>query len=375
MWPYLQTCSNVLLIASLTLCCVTPGCSKNAPSRSNTSPGADATAPTAVVATVNGRPISSKLYEMYLKNGRESLGLDANTEDGRRKLDQLREGIVSELIDRMLIAQEGERRGLTIAPEKMAAAERRSIADLGGDEQYDAYLTEHRLTRDEYREVVRTQVYGEMMRGELNRGITVTDREVQAYYHAHQADAAFQQPERVKAAHILVAARPNLITEQLQREKNLSGATLASAVREEIEHRRQRAEDLRRKAASGANFAALAHESSDDPGTRARGGDLGTFARNSHPRAFDDAAFALKPGAVSSVVQTEFGFHVIKVSAREPARVQKLAEAAPEIRRRLLEEREAKTLTDWLTEARRKAAIRINEPYRFGALKNEFPPH
>lgn len=350
------------------------GCTKNAPSQSNSSTGPDATTLPPVVATVNGRPISSKLYEMYLKNGREGLGLDTNTDEGRRKLDQLREGIVSELIDRMLIAQEGERRGLTIPPEKMAEAERRSIADFGGEQQYNAYLAEHRLTRDEYREVVKTQVYGEMMRNELNKGLSVTDEEVQTYYKAHQADTAFQQPERVTAAHILIAARPNLITQQLQQEKNLSGEALASAVREEMERRRQRAENVRRKAAvSTADFAALARQWSDDPGTRERGGDLGSFARDSHPRAFDEAAFALRPREVSAVVQTEYGFHVIKVSAHEAARTQTLAEATPEIRRRLLAEREAKNLTDWLREARRKADVRINEPFRFGALKAEFP--
>lgn len=56
-----------------------------------------------VVATVNGRSIPTKLYEMYLRNGREALGLDLNTDEGRNRLDQLRESIVSELIDRMLI--------------------------------------------------------------------------------------------------------------------------------------------------------------------------------------------------------------------------------------------------------------------------------
>jgi parvulin-like peptidyl-prolyl isomerase len=101
---------------------------------------------------------------------------------------------------------------------------------------------------------------------------------------------------------------------------------------------------------------------------------LGSFARDSHARAFDEAAFALKPRQVSAVVQTEYGFHVIKVSAHAPARIQTLAEATPEIRRRLLAEREAKHLSDWLKEARRKAAVRINEPFRFGALKDEFPP-
>lgn len=361
-------------VTILALGALVAGCTSNTPAPANAN--AAATLPP-VVAIVNGQSIPTKLYEMYLKNGQEGLGLDPNSEQGRQKLDQLREGIVSELIDRTLIAEEARRRGLSIPPERMAAAERRAITelggtDLGGDQKYDAYLNEHHLSRDEYREVVRGQIYGAMLREDLNKGLSVSDEEVKTYYEAHRNDQDFQKPELVTAAHILIAARPNQITQQLEREKNLSGEALAAAVRTEMERRRQRADDLRRKAAAGSDFAALARQSSDDAGTRARGGDLGSFGRASHPAGFDDAALALKPGAVSAVVQTDFGFHVIKVSAHEPARTQTLAEAAPEVRRRLTTIREAEKLTGWLKDARRKASIRINEPFRFGALKNEF---
>lgn len=367
----LRNSSATLFITLLALCAMLAGCTNNAPSQSNSPAGPGSQLPLEV-ATVNGRPISTKLYEMYLKNGREALGLDLNTDEGRRKLDQLREGVVSELIDRTLIAQEAERRGLSISAERLAEAERRAIAELGGDQKYDSYLAEHRLTRDEYREVVRVQVYGEMMRNELNKGLAVSDEEIKRYYEEHRNDQNFQLPERVTAAHILIAARPNLIAQQLQQDRSLTGETLAAAVREEMEKRRRRADELRGKAAAGSDFARLARESSDDAGTKVRGGDLGSFTRDSHSRAFDEAAFALKPGAISSVVQTDFGFHVIKVSAHDQARTRTLGEAAAEIRNRLFAAREAKTLNDWLKEARRKAAISINEQFRFGALRSEF---
>jgi len=309
---------------------------------------------------------------MYLKNGQEALGLDTNSDEGRRKLEQLREGIVSDLIDRVLIAQEAERRGLSISAEQLANAERRVIAELGGDQKYESYLASHRISRDEYREVVRMQVYGQMLRDELKKGVTVSENEIKAYYRTHHGEPRFQKQETVNAAHILIAARPNLIERELGQSRNLSGEALASAVREEMAARRRRAEDLRTKAVAGADFAALARESSDDPGTRARGGDLGAFARDSHPRAFDDAAFSLKPGKVSPVVQTDYGFHVIKVSAHERARIETLPEATAEIRRILLETREAERLAEWLKDARRKASVHINEPFRFGSLKNEF---
>ena len=138
-----------------------PACSRQVGSQSD-SKTAQSLPPT--VAKVEGHSISTKLYTMYLKNGREAMELDENTEEGRRKLDQLREGIVSELVDRTLIAQESKRRGLHIAAEKLKEAEQRAIAELGGPQRYESYLAEHGLNRDEYREVITQQLYGDLMR-------------------------------------------------------------------------------------------------------------------------------------------------------------------------------------------------------------------
>lgn len=119
--------------------------------------------------------------------------------------------------------------------------------------------------------------------------------------------------------------------------------------RDEMAKRRARAEELRRQAvATGADFASLARAHSDDEGTRERGGDLGLFARDTHTRALDEAAFALKAGERSRVVTTEYGFHIIRVAARERARTLTLDEATTEIRPRLFAPREAEPLSDWL---------------------------
>ena len=233
-------------------------------------------------------------------------------------------------------------------------------------------MNEFHLSRAEYREIIKSELYSEAMRAELSKDLSVSEKEISDYYEAGKTEPNFQQPERITASHILIAARANLIERQLKEEKNLSGESLAAAVREEIARRRRRAEDLRRKAASGSDFAQLARESSEDPGTRETGGSLGAFARDTHSKAFDEAAFKLRPGSVSDVVETEYGFHIIKVFARETARVRTLEEMTPEIRARLLAKRQAEELTKWLKEARHKATVHINEPFRFGALKTEF---
>jgi peptidyl-prolyl cis-trans isomerase C len=105
----------------------------------------------------------------------------------------------------------------------------------------------------------------------------------------------FETPEQVRVRHILVSAK----------------ACEAEA----------RARDLLAQARQpGADFAALAKANSDDPGSAARGGDLGFSARGKMAPAFEAAAFALKqPGDLSDVVKTEFGYHVIRLEERKPA--------------------------------------------------------
>src|ERR1043165_4917653 len=291
------------LLIFLSFCLALTSCASSTQAQSNAASSARLPS---IVATVNDRPIQTKLYEMYLKNGRDELGLDPNTEDGRRKLEQLKEGIVSELIDRTLIAEEAERRGLTISPERLTQAEQRTINEFGGDEKYDEYLKEHNLTRDEYREVIKMEVSGALVRDELNKGVSVSDEEIKSYYEAHKTDTDFQMPERVTASHILIGARPNVISQQFESEKHLTGEALKKAVSEEMERRRKVAEDLRKKILSGADFAAIARESSEDPSSKEKGGDLGSFTRGTHTRTFDDAAFSIKPGTIGEVAQSDF---------------------------------------------------------------------
>jgi parvulin-like peptidyl-prolyl isomerase len=355
--------------ALVAACALFSSCAKNANvNSSNSQPQNSASA---VVAIVDGRAIPAKLYEMFLRNGREELGIDEATPEGRRALERLREGVVEELIDRVLISEEAERRGLRVAPDVL---DQREVTGMGGDEKFKAFLRDHDLTREEYRAILRDQIYGEMLTSEANKSASVTDDEIKKQFDEHKDDPASQQPELITASHILVAARPTQIAAQLQQEKNLAGEPLDAAVREEMARRKAKAEELRRRAATaGADFARLARETSDDDATKTRGGDLGTFARDAHTRAFDEAAFALKVGELSQVVQTEYGFHIIKLNAREPARALTFDETAPDIRKRLSAAKQAQTLRDWLDAARSRAQVRVAEAFRVGELKDKYP--
>src|SRR5262249_61240498 len=79
---------------------------------------------------------------------------------------------------------------------------------------------------------------------------------------------------------------------------------------------RTKAEDVLAKVKAGSDFAELAKKESQDPGSASKGGDLGLFARGRMVPAFEAAAFALEPGGVSDIVETPFGFHIIKVDEK-----------------------------------------------------------
>lgn len=148
---------------------------------------------------------------------------------------------------------------------------------------------------------------------------TPTDEQIQRYYDEHVADR-FTEEEQVRARHILVKV-----------DSDADEATKAEA--------RKEADDVLAKLRAGGDFAELAKSSSDDPGSAAKGGDLGFFGRGQMVPPFEAAAFALEPGALSEVVESPFGFHVIRVEEKKPGGARPLAEVRDEIAKTVTEER------------------------------------
>lgn len=137
--------------------------------------------------------------------------------------------------------------------------------------------------------------------------LAVSDAEVKAWYDGHKD--RYQQPEERRASHILIGS------EKLGKDK---AKDKANEVLQEL-----------KKAPSG--FADLAKKYSDDPGSASKGGDLGYFGRGMMVKPFEDAAYALKDGDVSGVVESDFGFHLIKVTGIHAAKEKPLPEVKAEI--------------------------------------------
>lgn len=135
--------------------------------------------------------------------------------------------------------------------------------------------------------------------------------EVKKFYEANARQ--FAVPETRQASHILLA-----VEKDAPEQAKAQARTLAAGLRAEL-------------AKTPARFAELAKKHSQDPGSAARGGELGAFTRGTMVKAFDDAVFALKPGEISPVVETEYGYHIIRVTEVTPGQSRSLEQARPEI--------------------------------------------
>jgi peptidyl-prolyl cis-trans isomerase C len=167
--------------------------------------------------------------------------------------------------------------------------------------------------------------------------IDVSDEEIQGYYDERQEQ--FLEPEQVKASHIIVMLE-------------------ADADQDTKDAARQRIDEVLVKANAGEDFAELAKEFSEGP-SKDTGGDLGFFGRGQMVPEFEDAAFAMNPGDISDIVETQFGYHIIKVTEKKAERQIPLEEATEQIRQTLLDERTNTEVPTWIEALRANAVIEI----------------
>lgn len=155
----------------------------------------------------------------------------------------------------------------------------------------------------------RSVVFFVLDEARIAAAMPVRDEDLRRLYQ-EQSDR-FRTPEQLKVRHILLKTTDKPETEV----KKLEG----------------KAEDLLKQLRSGADFAALAKANSDDPGSAAQGGDLGYVTRGQTVKNFEDAAFSLKPGQLSNIVKTEYGYHILQLMERQDARVRPFDEVRGEL--------------------------------------------
>ena len=258
-----------------------------------------------VAAVVAGEPIydsevDEQLYLFFMQQGQQPDSLQALA---------VRKDILDRLIDEKLIVQEAKRKQVVVPDSEVDHQVTDAIADakqrLGGEAGYAAELSKEGISeadlRERYRGEIRRQLLAnQLLRKELNLKMEVTPAEAQAYFQANPAEFP-KRPEEVGLAVIQIPIAPE------------SSAVVAA---------RNRAQGLLDRVRKGESFTRIAQEASEDPGTRASGGDLGFFGHGDLDSTFEQVAFSLKPGQTSDLVRTPFGYHIIRVEEVDAAKQQ-----------------------------------------------------
>ena len=306
--PLFRVAALVLLLAA--------GCHRRPPEDPSAAP----------VAWVNGQVLTRAEFEQELARSLELP--DGTSAPAPDQLAALRRTVLQARVDRLLFVQEAAKRGVEIPPADVEQRLQRMRADWP-PEEFEALLAQRHQTLDELRAELRAQLAQERLFHELvYPRVAITEEEIRAELEAHPEQ--LQEPEQVHAAQIVV--------------KELD-----------------QAKEIRARLREGAKFADLARERSLSADAK-DGGDLGWFPRGVMPPQFDAVAFSLGPGQISDVVTTDYGFHIFKLIERRPARKKDLAGVRGEVERRLLRAKQEQAQTEFVSQLRSKADIRINEP-------------
>jgi peptidyl-prolyl cis-trans isomerase C len=177
-----------------------------------------------------------------------------------------------------------------------------------------------------------------LIKEEVLDKISVSEEQAKKYYEKNLVK--FKTPEQIKVRHILIKA-----------EK--------SATDEDKKKAREKAEEISKKIKAGEDFAKLAMEYSDDPGSKAKGGDLGFFEKGRMFKVFDEAAFKLNPGEVSDIVETAYGYHLIKMDERKKEEAQPYDSVKDKVMTMARDEIKNEKIREFLTKVMNESNIKI----------------
>jgi peptidyl-prolyl cis-trans isomerase C len=286
------------------------------------------------VAEVNGEAILMSDLTRQLR-----IMVGSNTKLSKADYLKAKDEAMESLINQELLYQEGKKEGLETKDADVEAEIAKVKQNFPTQEAFEQVLKAQGLTEPKFIVMVKKVM---TMRDTIKVKVQplakpVTDKETQDYYETNKDK--FTEPEQVKARHILIKSPPNAS----EQEKTVAKDKIDSILKE-----------IR----DGGDFAELAKKNSECP-SAPQGGDLGFFARGQMVKPFEDVAFAMQPGQVSDVVETEFGYHIIRVDEKKPGNQLKLEEVQDRIKEVLTNEEIDKALAEWLKPIKENSSIKI----------------
>jgi peptidyl-prolyl cis-trans isomerase C len=252
--------------------------------------------------------------------------------------DEILRGALDQLITYTLLSQESKNRGIKIDEKEIEEKMGQLRAQFPTQEAFDKALKERGMTLDSLRHDARVDLsVNKLMETEVSTVPGPSDADAKGFYDKNPNN--FQEQESVRASHILIRV-----------DEKADAATKQKA-RAEIE-------SVLKQVKAGGDFAKLAQEHSQD-GSAAQGGDLNYFLKGQMVPAFDKVAFELKPGQVSDIVTTQFGYHIIKVTDHKQGRTVPYEEAQGKIKEFLTGQKKQEHADAFIEGLKKKSKIEV----------------
>lgn len=294
------------------------------------------TNPADPVAKVNGTVITrlelDRAVKVLVSQNRlpQSLPPEQQKEAESAALDQL--------ISAELLYQAGQKAEIKDLDKQVEEKISQNRAKFPSAEEFDKALKSVEMTEKDLKEFTRKDIIiTTLIEKDVVAKINISDADVKKFYDDN-ADK-FKQEEKVRASHILIGVDSAATAEAKQKAK-------------------EKAETILKKIKAGEDFATLAKSDSTCPSSK-QGGDLGMFSKGQMVAPFEKAAFAMKPGEISDVVETQFGYHIIKVTEKKEAGATKLEEVKTKIADYLKNQKIQQQIGTYLEELKSKSKTEI----------------
>jgi peptidyl-prolyl cis-trans isomerase C len=303
----------------------------------------DSLFPPTVLAKGKGFEVNSKqLDEAFLnfRTAAASRGQSPPPEEKRLEVEK-------KLLDRLIVVEVLKRKAIEADKAKGKAASDKLLGDFlkqaGSIEGFRRQVQAMGMTPEAFTEQFTDRaIVEEVVNREVRATIPITPEQVQKFYDENPK--RFEQPETVRAAHILLTTVELASKQELAPDKQKAQRALIEA--------------LLKRVRAGEDFGKLAKEFSQDPGSKERGGEY-VFPRGQMAVEFETAAFSMSVGQISDVVTTKFGYHIIKVLERNAAGKIEFAKVKDRVRENLQQEEADKRLPAYLEAVKKEAGVEI----------------
>lgn len=289
------------------------------------------------VATVNGTAISQAELDSEMGKYEQRIAMTGKQLEADQRA-EMKKKVLEGLIDRELLIQQSHKLGIKVSDAEINDQIANLKKRFPNEQEFNNTLAKMKMSEADLKaQFGQDMTMKKLIEQEVASKVNVSDEDTKAFYDSHPD--LFKTQEMVRASHILIKVDPKA-----------SEADKAKAKEKMVQ--------IQKRIKNGEDFAKVAKEVSECPSS-AKGGDLDFFQRGQMVGPFEQAAFALKPGQVSDIVETQFGYHLIKVTDRKEAGTMAYNDIKDRIAQHLKQEKVDKQLSQYVEQLRAKAKIEI----------------